>query len=78
MMKNLFGDLTEVTTKGHTHHIATSTAAFLAIRDDVEIALGAGYSVNTLWEYFQDKGKFTSSYETFRRHVRKYIRQSNA
>lgn len=48
--------------------------AFLAIRADVIAALDAGYSMKTVWDFLREKGRITSTYEAFRRHVKKHIR----
>lgn len=52
------------------------TVAFLAVRADVEAAIGAGYSVRTVWEHLREMGKVTCRYESFLRHVRIHIRQN--
>ena len=52
--------------------------AFLAVRADVEAAIGAGYSVRTVWEHLHETGKVACRYESFLRHVRLHIRQGKA
>uniref|UniRef100_UPI00191656EE TraK family protein n=1 Tax=Escherichia coli TaxID=562 RepID=UPI00191656EE len=46
---------------------------FLATREDVKNAIEAGYSLTTIWEHMHETGRVNTTYETFRRHVRRYI-----
>lgn len=50
---------------------------FLAIRDDVEAAMNAGYSLTTIWEHMHETGRVNTTYETFRRHVKRFITERN-
>lgn len=52
-----------------------NTVAFLAVKEDVVIAIEAGYSGKTIWEHLKENGKISCRYETFLNHVKKYIRQ---
>ncbi len=47
---------------------------FLAIKKNVTEAIEAGYSLKTTWEYLKEDGKIQSTYETFRRHVQRFIK----
>jgi len=51
----------------------TARVVFLAIRDDVKTAIDAGYPLTTIWEHMHETGRVTTTYETFRRHVKRYI-----
>ncbi len=51
----------------------TARVVFLAIRDDVKSAIDAGYSLTTIWEHMHETGRVSTTYETFRRHVKRYI-----
>lgn len=51
---------------------------FLAIRDDVEAAINAGYNLTTIWEHMHETGRVSTTYETFRRHVKRFITERNA
>lgn len=51
----------------------SARVVFLAIREDVKNAIDAGYSLTTIWEHMHETGRVTTTYETFRRHVRRYI-----
>lgn len=78
MGKNYLDDLQ--TWVAHKKGINGSSAnsarvVFLAIRGDVKAAIEAGYSLTTIWEHMHDTGRVTTTYETFRRHVRRYIRE---
>lgn len=53
----------------------SARVVFLAIRDDVKAAIDAGYSLTTIWEHMHETGRVTTTYETFRRHVKRYINQ---
>jgi len=50
-----------------------NVVAFLAVRNDVQVAIEAGYSIKTIWEHMCEVGKISQRYETFRKHVRRYI-----
>jgi hypothetical protein len=47
--------------------------AFLAVRSDIEAAIDAGYSLKTIWEHQHERGVIPYRYETFLRHVKRYI-----
>jgi len=42
---------------------------FLAVRDDIEAALNAGFSVKTIWKQLHELGKITYDYRNFVNHV---------
>ena len=48
-------------------------AAFLAVRDQVRKALDDGWSMFAIWETLHDEKKILTSYESFRRHVKRLI-----
>jgi len=48
---------------------------FLAIRNDVMSAIDAGYPMKTIWEHMHETGRVNTTYETFRRHVNRFIKQ---
>lgn len=52
----------------------TSAVEFLAIKADVKEAIEKGYSLRTIWEYLKEQGLFKATYETFRRHVKRFIK----
>jgi len=39
--------------------------AFMAVHDDVKVAIDAGYAVKTVWENLQETGRIDLSYKTF-------------
>lgn len=51
-----------------------SLVAFLAVKDDIHEAIGAGYSLKTIWEHLHEQGKIPYRYETFLKHVTKHIK----
>ncbi|WP_045226944.1 TraK family protein [Methyloterricola oryzae] len=51
----------------------SATVAFLAVKENVVEALAAGYALTTIWEHMHESGLIKSGYETFRKHVRRYI-----
>ena len=51
-----------------------NVVAFLALKSHVEEAIQAGYSLLTIWEHLHEKKKISYRYETFLRHVRRYIK----
>ena len=50
-----------------------ATVAFLAVRGDVATAIESGYAITTIYEHMHTTGRVTCSYETFRKHVQRYI-----
>jgi hypothetical protein len=52
--------------------------AFLAVKANVIEAMEAGYALTTVYEHMHETGRIKCSYETFRRHVRKYIKAGPA
>jgi len=53
-----------------------AAVAFLAVKPDVIEAIEAGYALTTIWEHMHETGKVKCSYETFRKHVHRFIRCS--
>lgn len=51
--------------------------AFLAVRDEVREAVAAGYSVAAIWRNLHAKKRIEVCYETFRRNVNRYVRQTS-
>jgi len=55
------------------------TVEFLAVKKDVIDAMSAGYSMKTIWSYLTEIKVINSKYETFRQHVKRFIKaDSNA
>ncbi|KGK65821.1 conjugal transfer protein TraK [Xanthomonas citri pv. fuscans] len=55
-----------------------TAVAFLAVRADVKAAMDAGYAVTTIYEDMREIGRVKCSYETFRKHVQRYIKAAPA
>lgn len=51
-----------------------AAVAFLAVRADVKAAMDAGYAVSTIYEDMHEIGRVKCSYETFRKHVQRFIK----
>lgn len=54
-----------------------ATVAFMGVKALVEDAICNGYALTTIWEHMQETGKLTCSYETFRRHVNRFIKSNS-
>ncbi|WP_367903524.1 TraK family protein (plasmid) [Xanthomonas oryzae pv. oryzicola] len=52
-----------------------AAVAFLAVRGDVKAAMDSGYAVTTIYEHMRETGRVKCSYETFRKHVQRFIKQ---
>lgn len=52
----------------------TLVVEFLAAKKNICDAIDAGYSLITIWEYLKENGQIGSTYETFRRHVHRFIK----
>lgn len=50
-----------------------SAVAFIAVKTRVVEALDAGFTLTTIWEHMVETGRLKCSYETFRRHVHRFI-----
>ncbi|HDS1573313.1 TPA: TraK family protein [Stenotrophomonas maltophilia] len=55
-----------------------AAVAFLAVRGDVKAAMDSGYAVTTIYEYMREHGRVKCSYETFRKHVQRFIKSAPA
>lgn len=53
--------------------IAKNKVAFLILKDDIAEALEKGWSITAIWETLHEEGKITTTYNTFRLKVAKYI-----
>ena len=60
--------------KGATKRKDKNVVAFLAVRGDVQEAMAAGYSLKTIWGHLNETGKIPCRYETFIKHVRRFIK----
>lgn len=80
MQNNYIEDLAAWADKRATkkRRIDASVVAFLAVKSDVQAAIDAGYSLTTIWEHLHETGKLKCCYETFRKHVRKHIKNVSA
>ena len=51
------------------------TVAFLAVRQEVQAGLQAGYALKTIWRFMHETGKVQTRYETFLKHARRHLDQ---
>jgi hypothetical protein len=79
MVKKYVDELTEWANKRNAKGSRQSMAsvAFMAARDDVKAAMEAGYTLKTIWEHMHEIGNFPYRYETFLKHVRRHIKETN-
>jgi len=47
--------------------------AFMAVRDDVKLAIDAGYAVKTVWANLRETGRIDLGYTTFLNYVRRCL-----
>lgn len=55
-----------------------AAVAFLAVRGDVVEAMEAGYALTTIYDHMHETARVKTSYETFRRHVQRFIKAAPA
>lgn len=55
-----------------------AAVAFLAVKNDVSEALEAGYAMKTIWTHLHETGRIQTSYEAFRKHVNRHIKEAPA
>lgn len=48
---------------------------FLAVREDIKVAINEGYDVKTIWSHMAHTEKVTFGYDTFLNYVNRYLRQ---
>lgn len=51
--------------------------AFIALQNDIENALEAGWSMKVIWETLSEEGKITFGYKTFRIFVSRLIKSTD-
>jgi hypothetical protein len=56
----------------------SAAVAFVAVKADVTAAMDAGYALTTIWEHMHETGKLKCGYETFRKHVHRFIQSPAA
>jgi hypothetical protein len=56
---------------GQKKRMDAALVAFLAVKNDVQEAIEAGFTLATIYAHLRETGKLTCTYETFRRHVRR-------
>jgi len=51
-----------------------TVVTFLAVREDVKTAMNLGYTVTTIYDHMRATNRINCSYNTFRKHVLRYIK----
>jgi len=64
--------------KGNKNRRGKHLVAFLVIKDDVQDALEAGYSMKSIWEHMKETGKLSCRYETFLKHVNDHLKKADS
>jgi len=64
--------------KGNKNRRGKHLVAFLVIKDDVQDALEAGYSMKSIWEHMKETGKLSCRYETFLKHVNDHLKKTGS
>lgn len=59
-----------------TRH-ARNEVAFLAVRDDVKVAVAAGFTAKTVWAHMRETGRIDFSYDTFLRYMKRFVLASD-
>jgi hypothetical protein len=57
------------------HGQDANAVAFLAVREDVEAAVAAGFPLTTIWRHLHETQRLGFRYDTFLRYVRKHVRR---
>jgi hypothetical protein len=52
-----------------------NAVAFLAVREDVEAAIAAGFPLTTIWRHLHETRRLGFRYDTFLKYVRKHVRR---
>lgn len=51
--------------------------AFMAVREDVKVAVEAGFAVKTVWTNMRETGRINFGYDTFLNYVNKLVHRSD-
>lgn len=73
MKKSLTENLTTSKLSQQRTKARKNKVTFLAMREDISEALEKGWSITIIWEMLRDEGSFTTTYNTFRLYVLKYL-----
>ncbi len=55
---------------------ACGKVAFLALKDEIEQAVRAGWPVKEIWKTLHEEGRIAAGYHAFNLYVNKYIRET--
>ncbi len=56
-----------------TSLFAQNRASFMALTDDIKLAINDGWAIKNIWDLLAEEGKITFSYPTFNNYVKKLI-----
>jgi len=72
MEKNILERLAESTAKSGSTHAKQNLGVFLALRDQIDLAINNGWPVKDIWQLFHDEKKIKISYQVFLRLVKRH------
>ena len=75
MDKNYLDNLGEWVKRKEVPQKNKALVSFLTVRDDVKLALNAGYSGKTVWAHMTESKRIDFSYQTFLKFVNHQIRR---
>ncbi len=77
MSKRYSDQLGEWIKKKQSRKRDKNLVAFLAVKADVQEALGEGYAVKTIWEHMFENQRIEFGYDTFLNYTNRLIRRGN-
>lgn len=72
MEKNILERLAESAAKSGSTHAKQNLGVFLALRDQIDLALNNGWPVKDIWQLFHNEKKIKISYQVFLRLVKRH------
>jgi len=72
MEKSILERLADKTAKSGSTRAKRNLAIFLALRDEINLAINNGWPVKDIWQLFYDEKKIVISYQVFLRLVKKH------
>ncbi len=72
MEKNILERLAESAAKSGSTHAKQNLGIFLALRDQIDLAINNGWPVKDIWQLFHNEKKIKISYQVFLRLVKRH------
>ncbi|MBA3754914.1 MAG: hypothetical protein H0X02_01205 [Nitrosomonas sp.] len=72
MEKNILERLAESAAKSGSTHAKHNLGIFLALRDQIDLAINYGWPVKDIWQLFHNEKKIKISYQVFLRLVKRH------